>query len=207
MSVEDLVDIEQEISQKTLAFWGMGFAPDDYVYLNNKYDDWTSRHECKTKAQESIFQKICLMELQILKAAQKGDKIDGLMKSFNDLLGSANIKPVQNKDNSLADQNTFGTLIQKWENEKPIPEADPEWADVDGIKRYISTWFLGHLCKMLRIKNSYSDLYDEKIAKYTVEKPVYEEDAEMSFDDIFGKAEEGEEESTDALGLAGDGAE
>ena len=206
-SIEDLKGIEQEISQKTLAFWGMGFAPDDYVYLNNKYDDWTSRHECKTKAQESIFQKISLMELQILKAAQKGDKIDGLMKSFNDLLGSANIQPKQNKDNSLADQNTFGTLIQKWENEKPIPEADPEWADVDGIKRYISCWFLGHLCKMLRIKNTYSDLYDEEIAKYTVEKPVYEEDAEMSFDDIFGKAEEGKEESTDASGLAGDGTE
>ena len=206
-SIEDLEEIEQEISQKTLAFWGMGFAPDDYIYLNNKYDDWTSRHECKTKAQESIFQKISLMELQILKAAQKGDKIDGLMKSFNDLLGSANIQPKQNKDNSLADQNTFGTLIQKWENEHPIPEPDPEWEDVDGIKRYISTWFLGHLCKMLKIKNTYSKLYEDEIAKYTVDKPIYEEDAEFSFDDVYGMVEESGQTSLDTLGLAGDGVE
>ena len=189
-SYEDLHEIQNEnISQATLSFWGMGFAPDEYVYLDDKYADWTSRHECKTKAQESIFQKICLMELQITKAIQKGDKVDSLVKSFNDLLGSANLKPVQNRDNSLADQNTFGTLIQKWENERPVPEPDPEWEDVDGIKKYINTWFLGHLCRMLNINNKHSHLYDEEIAKYTVERPQYEEEAEMSYDDIFGKSE------------------
>jgi len=113
-SYEALDEIQHEqINQNTLTFWGIGFAPEDYIYLEDKYADWTSRHECKTKAQESIFQKICLMELQITKAIQNGDKVDNLIKSFNDLLGSANLKPVQNKDNALADQNTFGTLIQK----------------------------------------------------------------------------------------------
>ena len=188
-SFEDLQEVVEDISHKSLTFWGMGFSPSDYIYLNEKYDDWTSRHECKTKAQESIFQKICLMELQITKAIQYGDKVDGLIKSFNDLLGSANIKPVQNKDNSLADQNTFGTLIQKWENEKPVPEPEPEWADVDGTRKYICVWFLGHLCRMLNINNSFSRMYDEEVAKYTVERPQYEEDSEMSYDDIFGKAE------------------
>ena len=68
-SVEDLQEIQNaELNLKTLRFWGIGFAPDDYLFLNDKYEDWTSRHECKTKAQESIFQKICLMELQITKA-------------------------------------------------------------------------------------------------------------------------------------------
>jgi hypothetical protein len=189
-SLDDLDEIQNEnINPKTLSFWGMGFAPEDYIYLNDKYEDWTSRHECKTKAQESIFQKICLMELQITKAIQNGDKVDGLIKSFNDLLGSANIKPVQNKDNSLADQNTFGTLIQKWENEKPVPEPDPEWDDIDGIGKYIKIFFLGHLCKMLNINNSYAQLYEEEISKYTVESPQYEEDSDLSYDDLFGKVE------------------
>ena len=201
-SFEDLNEIQHEqINQKTLTFWGVGFAPEDYIYLEDKYADWTSRHECKTKAQESIFQKICLMELQITKAIQNGDKVDNLIKSFNDLLGSANLKPVQNKDNALADQNTFGTLIQKWENEKPIPEPDPEWADVDGIRKYINVWFLGHLCRMLNINNKHSQMYDEEIARYTVERPQYEEDAEMSFDDIFGKAENREDNADDNEGV------
>ena len=194
VSADELEKHEQVVSQKAVEFWGAGFMPDDYAFLGSKYDDWTSRHECKTKVQESVFQKICLMELQILKAAQKGDKMDGLIKSFNDLLGTANIKPVQNRDNALADQNTFGTLIQKWENEEPIPEPDPEWEDVDGIRKYVSTWFLGHLCKMLGIRNSYSQMYDEEIGKYTVEKPEYEEDMEMSFDDLFGNVGEDDED-------------
>ena len=196
-SLEDLQEIQKEyadINEKVLTFWGVGFGPEDYVFLEDKYADWTSRHECKTKAQESIFQKICLMELQITKAAQTGGKVDGLVRSFNDLLGSANVKPVQNKDNALADQNTFGTLIQKWENEKPIPAPDPEWDDVDGIKKYIHTWFFGHLCKMLGINNKYSQLYSEETTKYTVERPQYEEDSEMSYDEIFGRLQNGEDD-------------
>jgi hypothetical protein len=133
------------------------------------------------------------MELQITKTIQKGEKTDGLIRAFNDLLGSANIKPVQNKDNSLADQNTFGTLIQKWENERPVPEPEPEWEDVDGIGRYIMTYFLGHLCRMLKFNNRYAQLYEEEINKYTVEKPRYDDDLETSFDDIFGQEAAGED--------------
>ncbi len=191
-SADDLKEVNSstgyKLTQKTLKFWGPGYSPDEYVYLNNQYDDWSQRHECKSKVQERLFKNLCLVELQIERASQANDDqaIARLMKSFNDLLGSANIKPVQNKENALADQNTFGTLIQKWENERPIPEPDPEWQDVDGIGRYIKVYFLGHLCKMLGIHNSYSVLYDEEMAQYTVNKPQYEEDSEMSFDEIFG---------------------
>ena len=75
------------------------------------------------------------------------------MDTFQSLLGSANLKPVQNNDNALADSQSFGTLIKKFEEEKPIPEPDPEWKDVDGIVKYITVYFLGHLCKMIGIKN------------------------------------------------------
>ena len=114
------------------------------------------------------------------------------MKTFQDLLGSANIKPTQTNDNALADQNTFGTLIQKWEVEKPIPEPDPEWKDIDGIIKYISIWFLGHLCKMMGIKNSYSKLYEDEMLKYRVQKPQYEEDDEILFDNLFGGENNGD---------------
>ena len=86
----------------------------------------------------------------------------------------------------MAEQNTFGTLIRKWENEKPIPEPDEEWKDVDGIVRYITVYFLGHLCKMMGIKNSYPRMYEAEMAKYKVEKPEYEDDDEALFDAVFG---------------------
>lgn len=173
-------------TQKTIKFFGLGFTDSEYQWLQNQYDDWITRHECKTKAQEVLFKNICIAELQIQKAAQTNGKVDSYMKSLQDLLGSANLKPTQNNDNALADQNTFGTLINKWENEKPIPEPDPEWKDVDGIARYVTVFFLGHLCKMMGIKNSYSKEYEKEMEKYRVEKPEYFEDEEVDFDKIFG---------------------
>ena len=63
---------------------------------------------------------------------------------------------------------------------------DEEWKDVDGIAKYITIYFLGHLCKMMGIKNSYSRMYEAEMAKYKVEKPEYEDDDEALFDAVFG---------------------
>lgn len=71
---------------------------------------------------------------------------------------------------------------------RPIPEPADEWKDVDGIVKYITVWFIGHLCHMLKIDNRYSEMYDAEIHKYTVNKPEYEEDSDTEeiFDDLFG---------------------
>ena len=98
------------------------------------------------------------------------------------------MKPAQQKnDTDGAMENTpFGVWIRRWENQRPIPEPDPELKDVDGIIRYISIWFLGHLCKMLGIKNTYCKLYEDELAKMKVERPEYEDDDdETLFNNIF----------------------
>lgn len=171
---------------KTVKFFGTGFEDDDYAFLEDEYLDWTTRHECSTKAQEEVFKQICYAQLDILKAKRKALPTKDLTKTLQDLLATANLQPKQTKDNALAEQNTFGTLIRKWENEKPIPEPDEEWKDVDGIVRYVTVYFLGHLCKMMGIKNSYSRMYENEMSKYKVEKPEYEDDDEALFDAVFG---------------------
>lgn len=177
---------ESKVKLKSVKFFGTGFEDDDYEFLENEYLDWTTRHECNTKAQEEIFKQICYEQLDILKAKRKGLPTKDLTKTLQDLLDSANLKPKQTKDNTLAEQNTFGTLIRKWENEKPIPEPDEEWKDVDSIAKYITIYFLGHLCKMMGIKNSYARMYDEEMSRYKVDKPEYEDDDEALFDAVFG---------------------
>ena len=186
--IETLDDVKdsKKAKLKTVKFFGTGFEDDDYVFLEDEYLDWTTRHECNTKAQEEVFKQICYAQLDILKAKRAGLPTKDLTKTLQDLLATANLQPKQTRDNTLAEQNTFGTLIRKWENERPIPEPDEEWKDVDGIVRYITVYFLGHLCKMMGIKNSYSRLYEEEMAKYKVEKPEYEDDDEALFDAVFG---------------------
>lgn len=187
-SFDDIKDKDIRVPQRVVKFFGLGFEEADYKFLSDQYDDWTARHECKTKAQEELFKNICIAQLNIQKASQgQGNmKVDTAMEMFQKLLDSANLKPKQTNDTTLTDQNTLGTLIKKWENERPIPEPEPEWKDVDGIVKYITVYFLGHLCKMMGIKNSYSRAYEDEMAKYKVERPEYEDDEDALFDAVFG---------------------
>ena len=180
--------INREVDQKTIDFFGSGFTDEDYKYLKREYDDWTARHECNTKAQEEVFKRICFKQLEILKATRKGEETKNLDATFQNLLDTAKLQPKQNSGDATADNQTFGTLIDKWENEKPLPEIDEELKDVDKIGLYVDTFFRGHLAKMMGLKNGLSNLYTKFMKKYTVEKPEYDgdENSEALFDAIFG---------------------
>ena len=174
--------------EKTIEFFGNGFTNEDYRFLKREYDDWTARHECKTKAQEEVFKDICFNRLQNLKALQRGEDTKDITASFQKLLDSGKLQPKQNSGDTTADNQTFGTLIDKWENERPLPEIDEELKDVDKIALYIDIFFRGHLSKMMGLKNGLSNLYNKFMKKYTVDKPEYsdEENSEVLFDAIFG---------------------
>lgn len=184
----DDVKEDKKTKLKTVKFFGTGFSDDDYQYLQDQYTDWTTRCECKTKAQEEVFKRICFKQLEILKANRLGLNTKDLDKTFQDYLDTANLKPKQNNLDALSDAQTFGTLLAKWENERPLPEIDAELKDVDKIGLYIDVFFRGHLAKMMGLKNGLSNLYNKFIKKYTVERPEYEgdEDNEALFDAIFG---------------------
>lgn len=177
---------DAEKIEELSAFWGFCFNTEELSYLQGEYDDWANRYEINDKALEELIKHICIISLQIRVAFLKNENTDSLYRQFNAALDSAALKPKQNVDNTIVESNTFGTLIKKWENEEPIPEPAPEWKDVDNIVKYISVWFLGHLCKMVGIKNTWSMLYEEEVAKYTITKPEYSEDEDISFEDIFG---------------------
>ena len=190
-SISDLSD-EITVDKKTVDFFGSGFTDEDYNFLKREYDDWTARHECNTKAQEEVFKRICFKQLEILKATRKGEDTKNLDATFQNLLDTAKLQPKQNSGDATAENQTLGTLIDKWENERPLPEIDEELKDVDKIGLYIDTFFKGHTCKMLGEKNAYSNLYSSMMKKFTVDKPEYDSDedydSEVVFDKIIGTA-------------------
>ena len=177
-----------QVDDDTINFFGNGFTEDDYKFLKREYDDWVARHECKTKVQEEVFKRLCFKQLEILKATRRGDDTKDLDATFQKLLETAKLQPKQNAGDATADNQTLGTLIDKWENERPLPEIDEELRDVDKIALYIDIFFKGHLSKMMGIKNAFSNLYTKFMKRYTVEKPEYsdEENSEVLFDAIFG---------------------
>lgn len=185
---DDDVNENSRIYKQAKKRFGKGYAPQDLIFLENEYQDWIKRYACENKAQEILFKRICFKELEIDKAQRNNKDTKELDKTLQDLMGSMSLKPNQNNSNALTEAKTFGQLIQKWESEKPIPEPEGEFADVDKIGLYIDVFFKGHLSKMMGLKNAFSSLYDRFMSKFTVTKPEYKEDAdtEMLFDQIFG---------------------
>ena len=188
MSAISNLSEEITVDQKTIDFFGSGFSDEDYKYLKKEYDDWTARHECNTKAQEEVFKRICFKQLEILRATRRGEDTKNLDATFQNYLDTAKLQPKQNAGDTTADNQTFGTLIDKWENEKPLPDIDEELKDVDKIALYINIFFKGHLAKMMGLKNGLSNLYNKFMKKYTVEKPEYnnDENSDALFDAVFG---------------------
>ena len=185
-------DYEQKEVKKTIKAGRKRFGNypnEDLMFLEDEYQDWTTRYACESKAQELLFKRICFKQLEIDKAQKAGRETKELDKTLQELMGSLSVKPSQKNSNSLTETMTFGQLIDKWEQEKPIPEPDEEFKDVDKIGLYIDVFFKGHLSKMMGLKNAFSALYERYIAKYTVNKPEYDEDvdSEVLFDKIFGK--------------------
>lgn len=183
----------QKIIKKAKKRFGPGYSNEDYMFLENEYQDWVTRYECETKTQEIIFQRIAFKTWEIMKATRNGQPTKDLDASLQSLLSSGDLLPRQDKNNSASDSLAFGQLIDKWENEQPIPEPTDEFKDVDRIGLLIDVFFKGHLAKMMGLKNAFSRTYENFMKKYTVNKPEYDEDtdSEILFDQIFGK--QGEE--------------
>ena len=172
------VNIEEFEDVDLVAFWGEGYTEDEYRFLTNEYENLTTRYECDSYSQEILFQDIAFQRLAIRKKRQSGGSVDKELKTLQDLLGSANIKPAQENESMASEQVTFGTLIKKFENEKPIPPPLPEWMSANWIKKYVCVWFFGNLCEMMGKSNPFKDEYDEEISKYTVKRPGEDEEGE-----------------------------
>ena len=165
---KDNEEISEGLGVDLIDFWGSGYSESDYNFLEREFENMLSRYECDSYAQEVLFQEICFQRLDIKKKRANGSSVDKEIKTLQDLLGSANIKPAQENASMASEQVTFGTLIKKFENEKPIPEPLEEWTTADWIRKYVVVWFFGCLCRMMGKTNPYIDELNDELDKYTV---------------------------------------
>ena len=178
-------------TDEVVNFWGAGFTPEWYYELEDRYAKWTRELDDLDDETIALYRQICLLEVTINKNSQAGKPVEQSVNALNNILGAANLRPVQKKQSdagdNVFDSLPFGVGIRIFENTQPIPQPDPRWKDFDGIVRYITVYFLGHLCKMLNIRNTYCRMYEEEMARLRVDRPdLDDEDDEGAFNDIFG---------------------
>lgn len=185
-------EVAKRVPKRVVDFWGKGYSAETYNELEQRKKYYMSRlpqGEDVDIGTEVLIKQICNLEITIARDSSAGKSIDKSVNALNTLIGSLNLKPSQKKDESDGnnDNTPFGVWIKRFEDEKPIPEPDPDFEDADGIIKYMSIWFMGHLSKMLGLKNTYSKLYEDEIQKFRVEKPEYEDDDdETVFNEVFG---------------------
>jgi len=149
-------------------FFGLGFSEQEYIWLNSEFEDYGSQFDISAKPMQNLIREICLTQLDIRNKRTAKQDVKNELKTLQDLLGSSNLKPMQETGAPSIDQETFGTLIKKWEDSTPIPD-DEMWKDTDTIGKYLKVWFTGHLMRMFSIENKDEEEYYAEINKYTVE--------------------------------------
>lgn len=197
---ESVSDGSFQVTPEIVAFWGSGIRHDMYQELEDRKRYWIE--ECEKEGVEisvgllATLRQICNLELDINKNLSAGKPIDKNVNALNTLIGSCNLKPVQKKaeDADASLEQPLGVWLNRYENFRPLPEVDEDCKDVNGLMRYITVWVFGHLCKMLGIRNSYCQMYEDEMARLRVEKPEYaDEDDDAFLTDYLNEADSDDE--------------
>lgn len=156
------------IDDEVRTYWGRNYNDWEYEYLENEKVKLISSFECPDYGMEMIMRDICFINLDIEKLRQEDSNknqkaITQLIETRSKLMTDANMKPIQSTGSEANEQVTFGTLIKKWENERPIPPPLN-----DELKEYIDTFMVGHLAKMEGLNNELTEKYEKAIAPYTI---------------------------------------
>lgn len=177
VQVQDFKKKDRVITEDVVKYWGSGYTPDMYAELEDRRDYWRAQYpdgSVLDPGEDALLRQVCNLEIEINAARMAGKSIDKMVTTLNTLLGSMNLKPSQKKENEGA-YIPFGVEIARWEEESPVIDPDPDFQDVDGIRKNSIAWFLGSLCKTMGIQNKYSDAFDEEMLKYTVVRPEYDD--------------------------------
>lgn len=184
-------DALAEIDDDVINFWGSGYTADMYQELEQRRSYWMSRLPEGLELDigtEVIIKQICSLELDINRDRAAGNPVDKSINTLNSLLGSANLKPVQKKqeDTEASIVNTpMGVWLQRYETKRPLPDKYED----SKLLKYVFTW-MGHVLKMLGVKNGYSQMYQDTIDRLRVEKPEYDgDDEELMTDYMNGEFE------------------
>lgn len=191
---EETEEMMGDVPEDIRLFWGSGYTPAMYHELEERKRYWLGKYPSDYKmdiGEEALIKQICGLEVDISHDRADGRPVKDSVRTLNELLGSAKLKPIQKKDDADAevDAMPLGVGIQKWEDWRPLPETPPDQRDVSKTIKNITTWFLGHACKMVGLRNGYVQAYEDELAKYRVAKPEYEdEDDEAVLNDIFAQS-------------------
>lgn len=175
----DSIDIEAEIqssgeerglTKEIIRKWGNGYNDDDYVWLENTYNDWVSKYKSDTLSEQKTFKLLAIKEFQIMKTIEKNGNTDKLEETYLKLMSAGNVTP-RDANASMDDENTKGLGVwtkdieryrpaEYFENKKLYKDFD---SFVDYLNRFVFRPIKNFLMKTKEYDNEFSIEDDFKV--------------------------------------------
>lgn len=160
------VDIEKPvlITKDIMTRWGEGRSNEDYMYLEDMYNVMIKTYDTSNPMSVETYKQIVLNYLDVKKLRESKNpdnkKIGEILKINSMLQADCRIKDVQASNDE--DNMYWSKFIEDIEWTEPIPRAEKEFADVDGIKKYIKKWFVEPFAKSRKLKENNSSKEGDK---------------------------------------------
>lgn len=133
---------KREVTEEIRRRFGLGFTEDDYLFLQDEYDEWCESQggEPDDKSQREIIKNLCFAKLTTVRGVLGGGNISQIITSFNNSLTAGNLKPQEKK----SDATPLGVVIRDIQNYTPAEfYADKKLhCDVQGIEEYMERFIL-----------------------------------------------------------------
>lgn len=136
---------EYKIDLETQIFWGYGFEPKDYMFLEVEITNWKKTHKCDNQAELTLLREICIKILEIRRLREKKQSVSKEQKELQDLMKTASVDPAKsNAINSGDNVDRFGVWIKDIEQSKPAEwwEDQEKYKDMDGFMPYIKNYIV-----------------------------------------------------------------
>lgn len=179
----DNEDTDSEIVKNSALKWGR-LAKDDIEFLESNYFQWTTRHQCQSRAEEILFEEICQIQLDIKKTRESNGDVVKKVEALQKLMTSANIRPLdQNAINSADSTLMMGTIISTIEKNDPCEFFDEyrkkQYSDFMGYKKYFDNWVIRPLKNLMTGSKDFNIDTSSKIGVENIKNEVVElEDGE-----------------------------
>lgn len=162
-----------QVTDEIRRFWGRGLSNEDYLDLQENYDNFTANEKNMDYKKQSDYKTLCIYELQKSKIQYNLDcvgdvqKLQGLIDNLSSSLG---IQAIQKIDELSNDRLTLGLIARYYEDIKrePIRRWVEDFGNEDKFKDIIETFYLGGILQAMKIPNPKEQEFREKIEPYSV---------------------------------------
>lgn len=139
-------EVDESFDEEDKARWsGYGLLPNEMLSCKKFYDTILELYEIVGLNEKISVEQLAISNINLKKAFKDNDAnaVERLRRTISSIESDLNIQAKQKSQNLKRE--TFGSFIRMIENEEPIPKAEKEFEDVDGIWEIVRKYIVGYL--------------------------------------------------------------